>query len=235
MMLYKFLVVICFFTLFNNANAELIEWDAFNVGDNLAVKDNDSGLVWLDLSQTAGENYVDAGTLFVGWEHASYNHVEDLLDSVFPDIVFSGPLGTTYSFEEACAYSTVANSCYQSAKTWQDLFGATVGDVYYQTIAFGMYEDENHILSMGGSFVNGSGNANRYSVDFDVNYSVNYDNRYANNEFTYYSSFLLLTSSLPVQQIQTIQLKQTAMDVNEPDIEYMFMFVVGGLLIARRG
>jgi len=56
-MLYKFLVVICFFTLFNNANAELIEWDAFNVGDNLAVKDNDSGLVWLDLSQTAGENY----------------------------------------------------------------------------------------------------------------------------------------------------------------------------------
>ena len=228
-MLYKFFAVICCcIVLLNNANAQLIEWDAFNDGDGLAVKDDETGLVWLDLSLTAGENYYDAGTMFSGWEHASYEYVEELLDNVFPDITFTGDLGSTYSFEQGCAYSNIEGTCYQTAKVWQDLFGAIVGNVYYQKIAYGMYEDEYGILRMGGSYLNGTGSANRYGVDFSEDYSAYYDVRYANNEFVNFSSFLLLTSSLPEDIVVSY------LEVDEPNIKYMLMFLVGGIMAVSR-
>jgi len=228
-MLYKFLAVICCcIVLIDNVNAHLIEWDAFNTGDGLAVKDDETGLVWLDLSLTAGEQYYEADTLFAGWEHASYEYVEELLDNVFPDITFTGFLGSTYSFEQGCAYSNIEGTCYQTAKVWQDLFGAIVGNVYYQKIAYGMYQDEYGILRMGGSYINGSVSANRYGVDFSADYSSYYDVRYGNNEFLNFSSFLLLTSSLPEDTLVA------SLNVDEPNNKYMLMFLVGGILVVSR-
>lgn len=222
-MLYKFLAVICCCILFNNnANAGLVEWDAFDQGDGLAVKDNSTGLIWLDLSLTAGAHFDDAGTQYSGWEHASYQHVEKLMDYVFPDIVSNGAYGSIFSYEQGCAFSDVLDSCYQTAKDWQDLFGATVGHVYYQTYAYGLYMDENNVLRMAGSFLNGAGSANRYGQEFSVNYSVNYDSKYANDEFANFSSFLLLSSSIP---------QSAAIEVSEPST---LVLMLGAMLVATR-
>jgi hypothetical protein len=231
-MLYKFLAVICCcIVLLNNANAKLIEWDAFADSDGLAVKDLDTGLVWLDLSVTAGNHYYDSASMFTGWEQANYSYVEGLLHSVFPDIVSTGTYGSQYSFEEGCAYSNVEGTCYQTAKQWQDLFGATVGNVYYQTYAYGLYEDANGILKMGGSYLNGSGSANRYGVDFSSDYSSSYETRFNNSEFTNFSSFLVLTSSLP--EAPQVGVFQVEVD-GPPSFKYMFVLIVGGLLVSSR-
>lgn len=222
-MLYR-CIVFCFcFLIFSKAsNAELIQWDAFEEGDTLAVKDQSTGLVWLDLDVTANIHYEAAGSLFDGWAYAGYEQVESLLDSVFPDIVFSGELGEENLFEQRCANST---DCYSSALSWQELFGTTQGLRFYQTHSYGLYEDSTGVLRMGGSYVNGAGSANRYGSDFNVNYSVNYDEKFDDGSFYYFSTFLIKQDSISVTLPE--------FSVGEPASNYILTLLIGGFLLTR--
>jgi hypothetical protein len=145
------------------AQASLVQWDAFTLDDGKAVKDQSTGLVWLDLDLTAGLTYKQAASSFAGWEYATSTMVESLLEGIFTNINFSGPLGLVYQFEQNCANTS---SCYQTAKLWQSLFGSITGSQYYQQYSYGLYADVDNIIRMGGAYVNGSGSANRYGSEF---------------------------------------------------------------------
>jgi hypothetical protein len=59
----KKLIKVSLFTVLlftTSVKAQLMQWDAFTLGDALAVKDSESGLVWLDLSLTSGMNFHQA-------------------------------------------------------------------------------------------------------------------------------------------------------------------------------
>lgn len=66
------------------AHAELIETDWQNLGDNLSVLDTNSGMEWLDLSQTlamtVGNVIGQMDSPFSGWRLPSYDEVHALLD-----------------------------------------------------------------------------------------------------------------------------------------------------------
>ena len=219
--------------LTNKAHSSLIQWDAFSRADSLAVKDESTGLVWLDLSVSAGLSYVNAAERFYGWQHASYQHVESLLDRVFPGIIFSGTLGNTYGFEQNCANTS---TCYTSSQLWQSLFGSVVGSQYYQTHSYGLYEDQNDILRMGGSYLNGSGSANRYGTAFSSDYTFTH----TNSSSTYYSTFLVKSDSLP-QPVRpsprTLLIStsgNTATQVSEPSMLLSLLILMPFILVKRR-
>jgi hypothetical protein len=218
-----FAVVCCCLFFSKNLYAELIQWDAFEAGDELAVKDVSTGLIWLDFGLTANVHYDNAGSLFEGWDYAEYGYVESLLETTFFDLSISGELGDQNLFEQRCANTS---NCYSSAVTWQALFGATEGSRDYQTHSFGLYKDEHGILRMGGTYLNGTGSANRYGVDFNVNYSASYDEKYNSNELYYFSTFLIKSESLPIVVVQT--------SVSEPNNNYIFALVFGCALMLRR-
>lgn len=226
-MLYKhFVLVFCFLFFSNGLQAELIQWDAFEAGDNSAVKDQSTGLVWLDLDQTAGVHYDNAGSLFTGWGYADYRYVEALLKVTFFDINISGVLGEGNLFEQGCANTS---NCYKSAANWQELFGAAEGARDYQTHSFGLYLDEQGILRMGGTYLNGTGSANRYGADFKVDYSAGYNEKHLDNQFYYFSTFLIRTDSLPLVAVQS-----SYSSVSEPSTNYFYALLLGCALLVRR-
>ena len=226
-MLNRHFVVVCCFLLFSNSlHAELIQWDAFEDGDELAVKDESTGLIWLDLDRTANVHYDEAGSLFDGWGYAKYEYVESLLEDTFFDINISGSIGEQYLFEQSCANTT---NCYRSSKDWQELFGATEGFRNYQTHSYGLYRDQQGILRMGGTYLNGTGSANRYGMDFNVNYSVNYDEKFSNDELNYFSTFLIMNDSLPIEIVKSPKLN---ISVSEPS--HIFALVFGCIWMIRR-
>ncbi|MEP1447061.1 MAG: hypothetical protein ABJK37_13205 [Paraglaciecola sp.] len=213
-----------FFT--SSVSANLIQWDAFEVGDELAVKDESTGLIWLDLALTANVHFRQSGTMFDGWSYASYVHVESLLEDIFFDINISGVNGEQYLFEQNCANST---NCFSTSQTWQQLFGSIEGARYYQTHSYGLYEDEQGVLRVGGSYLNGSGSANRYGVDFNVDYSTNYEEKFNNNEFYNVGTFLIKNDSLPAS---LLQFSPTQVSVNEPT--NTFVLALASVMLWRR-
>ena len=185
-------LVFVFFGMLQQTHASLVSWDAFAAGDGKAVKDLDSGLVWLSLDQVAGIDYVDAGSHFSGWEYASYQDVHALLDGFFPDIMYSAGNGQLYNYEQNCANTT---SCYSKAQDWQNLFGSVANvDRNYQTWSLGRYADENGQIRAGGSYLNGSATANLYGSEFSVNYS----NGVSEFERIHFSTFLVKSDSIQV-------------------------------------
>jgi hypothetical protein len=218
---FAVLFLICF-SVIHQAHAALISWDAFDAGDEKAIKDQSSGLVWLSLDLTAGVDYIDAGTYFDGWEYATYQDVRNLLDLFFPDITFSGEFGIIYNYEQNCANTS---TCYALAKYWQNLFGSVAGipvngvDKSYQTRSFGMYMDENGLLRSGGSYLNGSGSANLYGSDYSGNFSA--------DEKRYYSTFLIKSVPKIISNFINVSV------VNAPATSLLFI-LFGVILVTRR-
>jgi hypothetical protein len=70
--------------------AELIETNWKNTGDALATLDTDTGIEWLDLTQTEGmsinqaERLTGAGNIFEGWRLPTRAEVTELMTHAFP-------------------------------------------------------------------------------------------------------------------------------------------------------
>lgn len=180
-------------------NATLLQWDAFAPADAKAVKDESSGLIWLDINLTAGLTYQEAANTFAGWELATASMVESLLDNVFGYLMFSGPLGLTYQFEQNCPNNT---ECYRSAVSWQNLFGSVTGNRSYQQHSYGLYADSDNVVRMGGTYVNGTGSANRYGSNFSANYS----NGISAPDNLLYGTFLVKSDSIVNNTLNTTAL-----------------------------
>lgn len=210
-MRFKIVLFTLLFSLSHVAHANLVNWDAFSSGDGLAVKDQSTGLIWLDLSQSAGLSYIDAGTKFEGWGYAGYEVVEALLNKALPSIVTN----VSQNFQQRCPNTT---KCFSEALEWQTLFGSTIGARSYQTHSFGLYQDQNRVLRMGGSYLNGSGSANLYGTEFNVDYTT----RYTNSTDSLFSTFLIKNSNMA----------KNAVGVDEPSSLILFSLLI--LFLSRR-
>ncbi|TRY32063.1 hypothetical protein [Aliiglaciecola sp. M165] len=212
----RFLALLAFVQF--SAQASLIQWDAFNAGDQLAVKDLETGTIWLDLSVTAGTGYFQAGDLFDEWGYADNGQVEDLLAKAFPSFTISTPT----NYQNNC---TIGNECYEQSLNWLDLFGSTENTLNAQVkYGFGLYEDEDGLIRMGGSRVNGSlQNVFTYGEEFTVDYTG-----YTTSAPTYwYSTFLTF---------QPVQSPDNSIDaqLSESGLASMFAGLLGFMLIRRR-
>lgn len=117
------------------ASAAFVPTDWKSSGDGLATLDTETGLEWLDLTQTGGKsiNEVKAllGTTYEGWRMPTYEEIYQLASSMFP-IVKANP-GVTidgkYSGNDLKSFS---------------LWGQNVGSYTY-----GMYEREGSTYFWG--------------------------------------------------------------------------------------
>lgn len=216
MKIFAVLIIFCVVHI-NNTHASLLNWDAFVSGDGKAVKDDSTGLVWLALDVIAGIDYYQAGDYFDGWEYADSQDVHNLLNSSFPDLTYSGTLGLKYNYEQNCVNTS---TCYADAKMWQTLFGSVAGiDRLYQTRSLGLYSDDNGVLRLGGSYLNGTGSANIYGSGFNVDYSTGLNE----TQKIYFSTFLIRSDSKPSVQNS---------DVSAP--AYSLLFILFGLFLVKR-
>lgn len=222
------LIALCLYLSIGQAQAGLIQWDAFNAGDELAVKDESTGIVWLDLTLTAGRHYDTVSSLYEGWELPSFNIVEELLVTAFSTINISGSLGERNKFEQECSNTSV---CFNNAEIWQGLFGSISGvNRSYQQYSYGLYSDSENVLRMGGTFKNGSGSANLYSTEFNVGYSLDYESKYANGDFNYFGFFL-------VKSEPNLSVQPKLLPINEaaaPTTSSLFLGLSGLLILLTR-
>ena len=157
------------------ANADLIQWDAFEAGDGLAVKNQATGVVWLDLTQTAGVSYNLAGDLYEGWEYANSDQVQSLFTTAFNGFAENGTEGE----QLGCISGQV---CYSEAQSFGSLFGytphAAAPTFHY---SFGLYANQDGNLKMSGTIVqNPLSNANIYSHTYARDYNNYFDNSFYN-------------------------------------------------------
>ena len=79
----KTLFAVLLFLLALQVNATLIPRDYTSTGDNLITFDSDTGLEWLDLSETAGMSVAAALAANVGWTLATRVQFSDMFSEVY--------------------------------------------------------------------------------------------------------------------------------------------------------
>ncbi|RKZ67885.1 MAG: hypothetical protein DRQ44_05080 [Gammaproteobacteria bacterium] len=90
------MLFICLAVVSFNTSAALVSTNWKTVGDNLITRDTDSGLEWLDLTETTGLSYNDVsskfseGEQFAGWSYASITEVRELLNNAGGSGVYNG-------------------------------------------------------------------------------------------------------------------------------------------------
>lgn len=88
-------IVVASFIFCTSANAEFTKQDYLSTGDNLASKDQSTGLSWLSLSLTSGMSVQEVlseteyGERFYGWRMPTGEEVETLLSNVYPTFKFN--------------------------------------------------------------------------------------------------------------------------------------------------
>ena len=210
----------CFLALMSmSSQASLIQWDAFDQNDQLAVKDETSGLIWLDLTLTAGRSYTEAGTLFKGWRHATNNEVVALFNRAFRAFT----VNTAMQYQANCL---AGNACYNNTSNWLSLFGAVphalAASIKY---GFGLYRDENNVLRMSGAIQHSAtGRANLYGPDFQIDYT----NSFVSGASYVFGSFLVKDLSKPSKPDNSV------VSVSEPGKMVILITLLSWLLIRHR-
>lgn len=123
------------------ANAKFVETDWLADGDALATLDTESGLEWLDLSETVNQSIsgVDAqtgvGGLYEGWRLPTYSEIQFLMQ----DGLFEGAFSTS-GMQKTSRVDAVAE--------FYELHGYTREDASPRS--YGMYIHENGELRVFG-------------------------------------------------------------------------------------
>ena len=136
-----------------SANATLIEADYLINNDNSAVFDTDTGLTWLDLGNTAGLSYVEAGQFDKNYRYATYLEVEELF-SRFDDADYLA-IGIA---------ANVSGEIKAAALSFASLFGANLG-----SFSYGLYSNESGILNFAGIYTAGT---NITGTDWEFDYEI---------------------------------------------------------------
>jgi len=97
-----------------SAQAALVESDWKNAGDTLATLDTDTGIEWLDLTQTLGMSINEAsGDVFEDWRFPTKSEVSQMMDNAFPSF---------YGYNDRYVTSASAD---RDANHFRDMFGTT--------------------------------------------------------------------------------------------------------------
>lgn len=215
-------VSFCLFLLqWQPAHGQLIEWDAFDTGDSLAVKDLQSGLLWLDLSVTAGMSYQQAGAQFEGWSVASPAQVRTLFAHAFSEFTDNSGQGS----QNNC-YN--GQACFAQASRFSALFGY-VNHTFAPSFhySFGLFESAPGMLQMAGTVVQSAlHRANIYSDFYQVGYSGYY------TASLYNLSVYLVNSSFRTSLSEDT--RQIAVAVSEPGTVLLLLFLLLAFTLSGR-
>jgi hypothetical protein len=122
------------------ANAGLVEADWLSEGDNLALLDTNTGLEWLDFTETQNQSYNNVisqlNTTFDTWRLPTFSEVSDFFNNAFgsytsPTIQQDFAPGST-GYNEAATFASLLNSNPLSGDIWS--FGIYGANSTYQVI-----------------------------------------------------------------------------------------------------
>lgn len=112
-----------------SAQADFIETDWNNTGDALATLDTETGIEWLDLTQTKGmsinraEGLTGAGGIYEGWRLPTRNEVTQMMVSAFPSEAFK--------VQGSGGWYSNSATVHDEAIAFMALFGYSGRDGYY--------------------------------------------------------------------------------------------------------
>ena len=136
----KRLLTAALLTLSFASHAELVSTDWKTEGDALATLDTETGIEWIDLSETDGMSIntvlsmTSAGGKFEGWRLPTEDEVLTLFDAAFTGTFVTGPNTSAPKFKEQIL-------------AFHELFGYTS---YNIDRAYGLYEQDNgNVVLMG--------------------------------------------------------------------------------------
>lgn len=169
-------IVVASFIFCTSANAEFTKQDYLSTGDNLASKDQSTGLSWLSLSLTSGMSVQEVlseteyGKRFYGWRMPTGEEVETLLSNVYPTFKFNNNTQNEVT-------GIVINDI-KYADLWLNIVGMSFnGTVKY---GYGLYTQavgNSSVTSMTGLYWDTREPIGRLYEDFG-SYSVNERNGY---------------------------------------------------------
>jgi hypothetical protein len=131
------------------ASAIFISTDLYTEGDGLATYDDQTGLLWLDLSVTFNMSYSEALAYksAEGWHIATEQQFAGLAETIFPDFT-----DNRYGVN----FAQSGSQLYRQIEEFQNLFGY----VYHadrwpseEWSAWGMYLDEPGNIRLGGAAI----------------------------------------------------------------------------------
>lgn len=161
-LLKKSIVLALLSVLSIGANAEFIETDYLNYGDGLSTLHEETGVEWLDFTETMGHSYNSLSssldTDFVGWRFPTESEVLTMYASFFPNITMTNYGGYSSGFTA------------QEYAQFLGFFGAT-DTSRNRTYAFYL-DDDDDVLTSGAnhSFIHYA--SARGHSDFTTNYST---------------------------------------------------------------
>ena len=121
------------------ASAEFVETDYLVTGDGLSTLHQETGLEWLDFTETAGQSYnsisAQLDTTWLGWRFPTEAEVLGMYSSFFPDINVTNPVG----------YSGGLTS--EQFNNFLGLFGVTQAS---KSRTYAYYPDDNNVITFSG-------------------------------------------------------------------------------------
>jgi hypothetical protein len=120
------------------ANAELIPTDWKTTGDSLATLDRQSGIEWLDLTQTDGMSINQAKGLlsstFEGWRLPTRTEVTQMMVNQFPS--------QSENMQRSGGWWTDEANFDNQVDQFRSMFGNTFSDITYDN-SFGLFKNDN--------------------------------------------------------------------------------------------
>lgn len=167
-----------------SSHAALMEGDLYENGDGLTTIDTNTGIEWMDLTQTKGmsANEVLADPRFSGWRFPSAEEYTALIQSYLPDIDHDNRL--TYYNQKAWPNKNVEIA---QIKEMLSFFIGNERDADYLGL-YGMYISGNGKVALSGGLLT---SRNQYGVHrnaqfYGLNYGGGGDFDYKNGAYSMY-------------------------------------------------
>jgi hypothetical protein len=129
-----------------SAQASLVETDWNNLGDGLATLDTDTGIEWLDLTQTLGMSINQAegllGSTFDGWRLPTGAEVTQMMVNAFPSVASQTQWINTGGFT-----NDVTDN---EAGVFRGMFGVTYTSSDFD-YSWGMFKNDSNIPHPSGN------------------------------------------------------------------------------------
>lgn len=232
-----------------SANAAFVSTDWQVAGDKKATLDTETGLEWLDLTQTDGKSYVEVSALLSttlsGWRFPTPSEVHQMMASFFS--VLTGYEDSVYNVKKSTPQGSGEHA---NGPLFRSLFGHTY--TYYQSgndwsyASYGLFKNDDGTIVMSGEHRRNYWNGSYYSIyhNYDLNAASNVTDvtRYVNGGYFLVSDGGVTLSSINDPQLNVNNPKspvnqQPVNDVASPLFGmagFGFLLMVAGSFVRRK-